>query len=250
MQKQTILIALALVLALSSCSRSYYIPNVQNVPLFIEKDEFHATIASGGGSDISVIEVQAAYSITNILALMTSFMSGQGGDRSSNNWGKGNYLEGAVGYYRPYNGILVAGVFAGYGASNQHHQFGANYSDGTADLSFAKYFLQPSFGLTYRAFDIALSTRISRLSFYNIDTNLSIGSVAMEDLDAIAHNKVSYLFEPALTIRGGWKYIKVQMQLSSSKNLSHSDLQFEDINASLGLYFVIAKRYSRVAPNN
>lgn len=251
MKKQTILLIFILALTLNSCTHYYYIPNAQNVPLFREKNEFQGTLTIGGGDEVSTAEVQAAYSITDNLAVMTNFMSAKAGEKSNNEWGKGNYLEGAFGYYKPFDEFVVAEVYAGLGTSNQHHVYSTDsYNNGTADLSFMKYFLQPSVGLTFRAFDIAVSTRLSRLSFYNIDNKVTMDNQALYYVDTIAKNKTSYLFEPALTIRGGWKYVKLQLQLSSSKNLTHPNLKFEDSNVSIGLHFTVANRYKKIIPEN
>jgi hypothetical protein len=245
MKKQSIKILMILAIALSSCAHYYYIPNVQNVPLFKEKNEFRAIVTEGGTDEISTTEIQAAYSITNNLAVMTNFMSANGGERTDNSWAKGKYLEGAFGYYRPFDKFGVFEVYGGFGSGNQHHQYGTKDIDnGTADLSFVKCFLQPSLGFTFHAVDIAFSTRLTRLSFYNIDNKIK-SNTESHYVDTIAQNKVSYLFEPAITLRGGWKYVKVQLQLSKSKNITHPNLRFEKTNLSLGLYFTIAKRYRK-----
>ena len=73
---------------------------------------------------------------------------------------------------------------------------------------------------------------------------------ALYYVDTIAQNKVSNLFEPALTLRGGWKNVKLQLQLSFSKNLSHSNLRFEKSNVSLGFFYTLANRYRKTAPEN
>ncbi|MDY0342314.1 MAG: hypothetical protein RBR28_02005 [Lentimicrobium sp.] len=251
MKKSSIVLIVFLTLTLSSCTHYYYIPNAQNVPLFQEKNEFHGTIAVGGGQEISTTEVQAAYAITDNLALMANFASARGGEKSDINWGRGKYLEGAVGYYKPFDEILVAEVYAGLGVSNQYHQYGTkDYNNGIAELSFVKYFLQPSVGVAHRAFDIAISTRFSRVSFFDIDNKITMDNSALYHVDTIARNKVSYMFEPALTIRGGWKNVKVQLQFSHSKNLTHPNLQFEKSNGSLGLFFTIANRYRKTVPED
>lgn len=163
MKNQQILSAFILVLTLNSCIHYYYIPNAQNMSLFREKNEFQGTLTVGGGDEVSTAGVQAACSIIDNLAVMTNFMSAKAGKKSNNEWGKGNYLEGAFGYYKPFDEFLVAEVYAGLGTSNQHHVYNTdNYKNGTAHLSFMKYFLQPSIGLTFRAFDIAVSTRLSK----------------------------------------------------------------------------------------
>lgn len=251
MKKLQFLITLLLPFILNSCTHYYYVPNTQNVPLLREKKEFQGAILVGGSEELKTLEVQAAYAVTNNLAVMTNFLAVKGGERPGNNWGNGKYLEGAVGYYKPFDEYVVAEVYAGLGVSNQHHQYGTEtYSEGTADLSFMKFFLQPSVGFTFKYFDIAVSSRLSRLSFYTIDNNITKGSYELYYVDTIAQNKVSYLFEPALTLRGGWENIKVQVQLSYSKNLSYPNLKFEDTNASVGLIYTIANRYRKTAPEN
>lgn len=166
---------------LSSCSHYYYVPNVQNVPLFREKNEYRISGSYGFGDESSCAEVQAAYSVSDKIGIMTDFMSAKGGTVSDNNWGKGYYFDGAIGYYKPLGRSGVFEIYGGAGGGNQHHQYVvSNYSNGTvtnssggtSDLAFMKIFVQPSLGLTYKIFDIAVSTRISRLSFINIDNRI------------------------------------------------------------------------------
>lgn len=51
-------------------------------------------------------------------------MSAKGGDVSDDNedWGKGNYLEAALGYYKPIGKCSVFEIYGGGGGGNQHHQ--------------------------------------------------------------------------------------------------------------------------------
>lgn len=64
---------------LSSCSHYYYVPNVQNVPLFREKNEYRISGSYGFGDESSCAEVQAAYSVSDKIGIMTDFMSAKGG---------------------------------------------------------------------------------------------------------------------------------------------------------------------------
>jgi hypothetical protein len=106
-------------------------------------------------------------------------------------------------------------------------------------------FLQPSLGMTLNGFDIALSTRISRLYFSEVTNQIDTLNIAYFEVDNISKNRNSFLFEPSLTIRGGWKYIKLQIQLTSSRNLSHNDLKFEGGKFSIGLTFAFAQRFKK-----
>ena len=41
--------------------------------------------------------------------------------------------------------------------------------------------------------------------------------------------KISFFFEPALTIRGGWKYLKVQLQGATASYLNNEKISFRSI---------------------
>ena len=236
---------------LSSCKHAYYLPNVQNVPLFREKNEYRLLVAEEGSGEITATEVQAAYSVSSHWAVTADFLHATGGQDTSKNKAHGNYLEGAAGYYIPSEKYGIFELYGGFGAATQHHQYGKADSvttynktyENTADLFCTKYFLQASYGVSYHVFDIAFSARICRLEFSRINNQISPGRGEYDNLDQIAQNKTSYLLEPAITIRLGWKYVKGQLQVGFSDNLSHPQLAFEHANISLGLYIAIAKRY-------
>lgn len=233
---------------MSSCTHYYYVPNVQNVPLFREKNEYRLSAALGAGDYSTCTEVQAAYSVTDNIGILTNFMSAKGGEVSENNWAKGNYFDGAIGYYKPVNRFGVFEIYGGLGVSNQHHQYidiYNNFYNGTSDLSFTKLFVQPSFGLTFKWFDIALSNRFCSLYFNKIDNQINRQDPKFYYLNSIAQKK-NYLFlEPAITIRGGWKYYKMQFQFATASYTNRAEIYFENYHFSLGLYFTLAERYRK-----
>ncbi len=252
MKNISLLILLAL--SLSSCTHYYYMPAVKNVPLFKEKNEYRLSGALATSQEIDAKEIQAAYSISNRFAIMTNYMNASGGNLNSNDWGKGQYLEGAFGYYNNYKKNKVFQVFAGMGIGNQQHKYqessysfmgrGAIYYDiGSSDLSFRKYFIQPSIGYTNKIVDIAFTSGLGMLSFYNINNNIQSDRQPYLDLDAIAKNRNRFQLENALTLRLGWNYVKVQFQLQTSHQLAKPSLKFEQGAASMGLSFAFADRF-------
>jgi hypothetical protein len=250
MKKLTV-ISLFLAVLLCSCSHYYYVANIQNVPLFKEKNEFRFTGAYAGGDESTCGEAQAAYSFTDHMGIMAGFMSAKGGDVSGKNYGKGNYLEGAIVYYNPAGEFGVFEIYGGAGVSSQHHEYSTSYYSeyyGSSDVSFIKLFVQPSFGLTLNFCDIAFSTRIGSLSYYNINNKI-IGNVdEYNDLYTVA-NKNHFILEPSVTLRGGWKYIKVQVQAGYAGIVNKPELYFgEDWHLSIGLNIAIAKRYRTAVP--
>ncbi len=239
------LFGLSISVLLSSCKHTYYIPNTHNVPMFKEKNELRASISNGEAEHIKTLDFQGAYSITNHIALMGSYMEARGGNYSAGNGGKGTYSDLALGYYRTVgeNGVLEA--FAGYGISHQQHRYNSKspHVHNVSSMSYMKYFIQPSIGITTKYIDLAFSPRFSQVSFYNFSTNLESSHDEYPYLDTLSRNRTSYLFEPAITIRGGWQYIKLQLQISDAKILSGRNLPFEKSIASIGFSFSLANRY-------
>lgn len=231
---------------LNSCTHYYYVANIQDVPLFKEKNEFRISGSAGSGDESTSIEVQTAYAVTDKIGIMADYMSAKGGDPTSHNYGSGNYYEGAVGYYRPVGRFGVFETYGGLGFSNQHHEYSNYYSNlntGTSDLSSLKFYIQPSFGFTTKFFDIAVSTRFSALTF-NIKTNNVPGDNNLyNELNGLSTQIHPYL-EPAITIRAGWQYTKVQIQAEYSENLTSEDNSVgEHSHISIGLYLSFGNRF-------
>lgn len=244
---------------LTGCTHYYYVPTVQNVPLFREKNEYRISGFYGFGDESNCVEIQAAGSVTDKIGIMTDFMHAQGGEIAADrDWGRGNYFDAAVGYFKPIERFGVFEVYGGLGGSKQHHQYeSSNYSSGTStssyggtsDLSFRKLFIQPSFGVTFKGIDVAVSSRFCRLYFNKVDNNIYPlnNQYDYDDLTSIARKGSYYFLEPALTLRAGWKYAKVQIQASTSSYTNNNDHIFEEYHLSFGLFLTITDRYKNEA---
>ena len=234
---------------LSGCAHFYYIPKAYNVPLFTEKNDFRLSVASGMEDNSSSVDIQAAYSVTGNFAVMSDFMFSNGGYFYERNQAKMSYFDGAIGYYKPFGEFWVFEAFGGLGTSSQRHEYYASDYQGKSRLTFTKSFLQPSIGMTFNTFDIAITPCISRLSFNNIENSATPASAYYNDLILLNQNRVSTLFEPAFTVRAGWKVIKVQLQYIYSFNLTNAELPFEFSKVSLGVYISLSKKYLPQAIN-
>jgi len=246
--KKLVAIAFFHAALLSGCTHYYYVANVQNVPLFKEKNEYRLSGIYAEGNESNCVEVQGAYSVTDKIGIMTNFMSARNGDLSTKNYGKGNYIEGAIGYYKPIKKHEVVEVYGGLGGGNQHHEYTNLYYDtyqGSSEMTCLKYFIQPSLGLTFNEFDVALSTRFCGLAYTNIENHIYRDSYYYDALSGLS-NKNHFFIEPALTIRGGWKQAKLQLQAAYIRNLNSPAEYFsEEYHISIGLYITIAERYRR-----
>jgi hypothetical protein len=261
MKRNIIPIAFLVTLLFNSCSfpHYYYTPNLQNVPMFTEKNVLSGDIAGSFGAANSSLEVQAGLSLPAHLALTADYMTG--GTRhlreGVSDISKIEYYEGAAGIYIPFNNYGVFELYGGLGKGTQNHTFAYKeyngnliwtwVSDGTADLSFSKFFIQPDIGIKTEFFEGAFSCRFSKLKFSRIDVNNTIHRI--DELNDLKLNTEPWLLEPTLTIRGGSETVQVQLQIISSATLPKTDLLFEGFRYSLGMHFsLFGKKPEKIKP--
>lgn len=241
------ILLLMVTMLLSSCLHYYYVPNTHNVPLFKEKNEARIAGSLAIGTESVSYEVQGAYSVTDNIALALSAMSTEGLDNEEHDYAKGMYIDAAMGYYHPISNWMVVELFGGFGIGMQEHEYSDNYEykAGWAHLSNSKIYLQPAYGITlYDCFDVSVSARLGMLNYYNVsyDTENTYESIDLGKLD----DRLHFLIEPAITVRGGWKYFKVQTQVSLVESWDEEYLEMaEFIHVSAGLYISLGNRFNR-----
>ncbi len=235
---------------ITSCSHTYYNANTHNVPLFEEKNEFRISM-----TDISNIggefEFQGAYALTDNIGIAGNCYFTPGV----------HYFDISSGMYKPLNSNYIFETYVGAGLYNQSHTYttaeyysGLNLilpvNVGTSNLKAVRSFIQPSIGLKTEYVDIAFSPRFT--SFYvfdvknNINVELDSGNYAEKEssiLNGISNHKSYFFFDPAITLRVGWKYIKFQAQYSYNIPVGYNNFNYKESNLSIGIYFAYAKYY-------
>jgi hypothetical protein len=210
-----------LLICLHGCETYYYMPTLQNVPLFEEKNEIQATF----GGDGYMFNVQSAYSITNHIGSQLNFMTGK----------KNKYylIEGGVGYFLRFWHHVAFETYCGYGygrisSQNNIFSFGVN-----------RFSLQPSLGLTFKFFEIAYTVRFTDVKF-NLKTNGVISPPYEEKYGIYNMEKQKYFFyEPGITIRLGSKFLKLQYQYVEANKLNSDILKYIHANHSLSVLITI-----------
>ncbi|MFN3839098.1 MAG: hypothetical protein ACK4RF_00190 [Cyclobacteriaceae bacterium] len=231
-------------LAIASCSPVFYSNVGQNVPLFRKKGE---VFLAGGTSktynkdDVNVIDglnLMAAAAIDSNKAVLFSFYSLKDDDLYDWN-GKGNYIELGYGLFErgktsKLNGEVFVGL--GYGTINN------TGLDGTyINLRFLKPFIQPSGGFSTGVLDFAFTPRIGLVQYISNNSSIELSN------DFYSKKKSTFVFEPGVTIRLGYRYLKLQYQFSySTFNYSMNDAnpvysQYE----SLSLILMISNRWNK-----
>lgn len=227
-----IVVLFAVLVSLSACNPVLYSTVSQNVPLFKEKGEvaFNAGVAVSGSSNYfgsTGFNAQLAVAADSSLAIISSFYSIK--DEES---GKGNYFELGVGKFKHNPESKLTGeIFIGAGFGSIKNSF-----DGLQlNSNFLKVFIQPSGGYTTKIVDFALTPRIGIVNFTSYENEVNDQAVA----HFFSEKKTTVVFEPGVTVRLGFKNIKLQYQLNySTFKYDSSDFAVNDIFMSLNLFFL------------
>lgn len=225
---------------LSSCSRYYYQANPVNAPMLSKQHDANVTASVDDWSESRTFNLQAAYSPVNYVGIIggwsnfnyrTTSPEPEKGDVNAH----ARLLEiGAGGYYPVFNngrGLeLIADTYVGYGG-------GALNSD--VNMDFSRTFIQPGFNLSTPYFDAGVHARFSGIKYRNFDSNgRDEEYIRRQGLEGITDTR-HYFFEPTLTLRGGYKFVKLQAQLVGVVPLGQVDWHYNESQFTLGLYFSI-----------
>jgi hypothetical protein len=227
---------------LTSCSRYYYKPNAINQPLFTGGMQGHvAAVASLGGEDddrTTFADLQASFSPVKHLGLMGNYSTYTYIPASpSTKDARAHLIEGGIGGYYPFGGKKVKMVVELYGG------MGSGRLRSDVDLDLKRYFIQPGIGMRSPWVDVAFALRIAMLKYSNLDDNgLGIGYLQDQNLvntlTARGITNGTYTFvEPGLTVRGGYKFVKVQLQLVLSTPYQSVSWNYDPVRFTAGVHF-------------
>lgn len=233
---QKLLLPCSVLLIASGCTTTYYIPNTQNVPVIDAKGVTSLDLAGTGNQ----VEFQAAYGITEALAIQANGAWYIPNDADNGNGGSGSLYEGGIGYYKNLSENWLFDTYALVGAGRVENHFPSTLptvpvTTGRIEASALRYGLQPS--ITYRTpyFSVSGSVRATQLSYSNISGSVYLDGLQQERY--LADNNSQFLLEPALTLSGGLERVKLQLQLLQSINLTNSEFKQDNTLLSVGLNF-------------
>ncbi|MBS1749111.1 MAG: hypothetical protein JST63_04360 [Bacteroidetes bacterium] len=247
-----LLILTAILIVGSSCNRYYYKPNGVNAPLFTDAGQAHLNVAGsiGGGNNIdndieysgtryafdlqgSVSPIKhlgiiANYSTTKYIADNPDFVSGNVDSKS-------HFLEfGAGGYYAKGKKFkMVLDCYAGYGYGK---------ITGDIDIRMNRIFLQPGIGLRSPAFDAAFNLRLVNVKYHHLDTKGRDNDYLLQqnliNSGGRRIDNTNYGFvEPSFTVRTGYKFLKVQLQMVIAEEMTSVQWHYSPYRYTVGLYF-------------
>lgn len=229
------------VVFLSSCATTMYTTNAVNAPLLKEKGEVKINITQN--------DLQAAVAVSDKIGIMANgyYENYEG----SNNYRHGGAMgELGIGYLMNSEGSLMMESYVGGGLGKVHkrEQFTNTANDtymANFDVNAMKGFLQTNLGYRSKYFDVALTPKFSFVKY----SNFSQSNYSDEQLekDYLNNNRLTdplFVFaEPAITVRGGYKFVKIQAQYGVTLNVGGQNIRKTPDFASLGLVIDIAKWY-------
>jgi hypothetical protein len=175
-----------------------------------EKGQTNITIGINSSESTDGFELQGAYGLSDKIALQlnTDWVSSPDGSSS----GSGHLIELGAGYYKNLSKHFVFETYGlvGFGSlkyednHTSHQEINAN---------FFRIGVQPSISFSSKYFVASLSGRLANLNYNSVSGNHI-------DVDYLKANNSYWLIEPALTLQGGLKNIKIQLQYQISENMT------------------------------
>ena len=230
----------AWVLLWSSCSPKYYVPNTHNTPLLQQKGEGTFSFAAGEWRS----EFQGAYAVTPNVAVMLNTAFFRPEDDEEGDGGKGQLFEVGLGYYRGLPKKIAFETYALLGIGHVENHFPSTLTDhpsttGEIESTLLRYGIQPAVGFQSKYLDVSVSARITGLNYGNHSGSLVFSG---EDQVAYLRRKNTHLLvEPALTMKMGFDFLKLQMQLGHSFNVNNPAFRQDEGHFTLGIGYYLDK---------
>ena len=228
------------ILLWNGCSPTYYVPNTHNVPLLQQEGEGILSFTAGDWR----VEFQGAYAITDQMAWMLNTAFFHPEDDEEGDGGKGELIEVGLGYYQRFRKRIMFGTYGLLGIGHVENHFPSTLTDnpwttGKIKSMLVRYGIQPAVGIQCTYFDVAVSTRITGLSYGNLSGDLVFSG---EDQVAYLRRKKTHLLvEPALTMRVGYDFLKLQMQWGHSFNVNNPSFRQDEGHFTWGIGYYLDK---------
>ena len=220
---------------LSSSCHLLYLPNQVNAPMLTDKNDLSGNISLG----LSNLNLQAAYSPVKNVGLMINYAGGKDinsdNDNISNSY---SFIEFGAGYYKPIGKSLLFDIYGGYGVGDAK-TFDAVWDESTTiNGKYSRIFIQPSITFSVsEAFDANLAIRPVFILMEKTTDNYT------------RTQSGSTFLEPVLTLKYGWKYIKIINQLGFSLPTQQVDYAFNPFILSVGINFQLKSSWKIKSTN-
>jgi hypothetical protein len=226
---------LLLGLSLSSCcSNLYYV----NDPVIFGNVTKKANFNVAGGINVGTLTSGAHFNgsvaITNNLYVSAAYTHYSGsctesitvGGNTTNDSTKysGNSILTGIGYYTKIGkNLYFEGLLGGKYGNNANRRATENF-----EYRHMKYFIQPGIAYTAKNFQAGLALRFGIIDYLPHSTG------SLNVIPEIATDGGKVFLDPAVYISGGWEYVKVGGQLSTTFS-DNTSIAYFPLGTALGL---------------
>jgi len=208
-------------------------------------------------STVSYNNYQVAYATSDNIAVMAN------GHYNRNQWAssfsdttttkeydtKRWSVDGGAGYYKPFSDYVfetyVGGGYGSYDFDYDKYEYDTYVMTKEYNVQSWRGFIQPSIGYCSSYADIAFSTRLMYVGFFNpTSSHYNEAELAEEELTDLEHYTFTFI-EPALTMRFGIPKGKLHMQLIYTQKLNQQQLNYFPINLNFGITINISEFYKQ-----
>ncbi|MGC9374354.1 MAG: hypothetical protein ACP5DQ_04855 [Bacteroidales bacterium] len=213
---------------LYSCSPEY-IPNMANSPMFSNQGELQATVATG----TSNFDAQTAYAITDHIGIMVNGSYGNETNDTTDDFHKHAFIEAGLGYYEKIGENVRYEIYGGYGfGKNEGYFEDAVFDSQRTDADMQRFFVQPGIGISSGILDGSFSPRFVLVKMTPNGDTFETGGY-------------NTFFEPIITSKIGYKWVKFVAQFGFSVPIGNDDLHFDyqPFIVNFGLNFNIGRKY-------
>jgi hypothetical protein len=229
-----LLIIAVLIAVFASCTTTLYTSNTINAPLLKKKGEVQFTVTKN--------DAQGAVAVTDHVGIIANGFYRNYQNKTTRHYGQ--LAELGIGRYRTMfaDHMVFENYFGlGYGKIYKEQEFmrpDMSTYIGSFKTNGAKIFMQPSLGFTSKIVDLAFTPRISMVKYMNFSSDIYPQDQLQNDY--LTDNELTrlpyFLFDPAITLRVGYQYLKAQIQYGRTVNLGNR-LQHNADFSSVGIVF-------------
>ncbi len=233
---------LAVLLGLNACTASYYATSCNPAPLLREANEVTASAGRSTYNYSRSNDLSVAYSPIDKLGLLAniSWIQSSRGVIDREQYGmNAAFYEGAIGYYHSWDDNLSYDVYLGFGqtqnAQSYAFDFGYLQSNHLIQFDYSRVFLQPALAYTSEYIDVQVALRASQVTYGQV----VLDSISRDNIFELPPESGArfILAEPGITLRGGYRYLKVLLHVGYSFNLSPEPLFRDFSNLSVGVAY-------------
>lgn len=220
----------------TACTPTLYGPTQQSTPMLREAGELQATLSSRA--------VEAAYAVTPQVMVHAAGFYQNANEAEIQRLAGGWLGEAGAGMFgNVVHPDVRWSVLAGVGGGRTWWKAEGNNSQLAFESSALRGFVQPNAGWVTPYFEVLGSARISGVKYLSFSSSGFSPAQAEQDgfTEANVTGPVWLFLEPAVTVKAGYRWVKLFAQYQWAFKVSQDPLPYEDTGLTVGVALDLAQ---------